>query len=283
MNGFSMIKLTFTIGEVSKLLDIPIDTLRYYDKIGLLPPLKRDENKYRYYDLEQFDSLITIRMLRAMDVPIEQIQRLLADHNLKEIRSLLSSKQKDIERQLIYLTQLSKKLVALNEQFQRFEDSDTIELVKRSSSWVLLTDSIMESGDKRLGSKVQQQFRSINANKEWLAICHIISVVSMEHVIAGQYHTYLNNGILSTFPMEGEAGGFQRLEPCLCARKYAVIDKERYSELDHHYEKMKAFIHRCGLQIAGDSLEINLYNQYNKHYIEIYIPVAEQEGEGDGS
>ncbi|WP_438347505.1 MerR family transcriptional regulator [Paenibacillus sp. FA6] len=271
-----MVKLKFAIGEVSNILSIPIDTLRYYDRIGLLPS-HRDVNKYRYYYLEQFDSLITIRMLRAMDVPIERIQTLLTDDSLNDMRELLSSKQKDIDRQLTYLNHLSQKLDFMKVQFQRFEETDVIELVQSNQSWVFLTDSIMESIDKKLGNKVQQQVRKISAHQEWLAFCHIISIVSMDNLIAGNYHSYLNNGILSTFPMEEDAGVFQKLEPCLCARKCVVIGKDGYTDLDDHYEQMKGFIHKRGLKIAGNSLEINLYNQYNNHYIEIYIPVTDNE------
>ncbi len=272
-----MLKLKFSIGEVSNILGIPIDTLRYYDKIGLLPSHDRDVNKYRYYYLEQFDSLITIRMLRALDVPIERIQVLLTHDSLNDMRELLSSKQKDIDRQLIYLKHLSQKLDFLKDQFQHFEDTDVIELVKSNPSWVFLTDSIMESADRKIGSKVQQKVSKISAHQEWLAFCHIISIVSMDNLIAGKYHNYLNNGILSTFPMEDNSGVFQKLEPCFCARKCVVIGREGYNELDDHYERMKAFIHKRGFKIAGNSLEINLYNQYNNHYIEIYIPVTDNE------
>lgn len=271
-----MLKLKFTIGEVSNILNIPIDTLRYYDKIGLLSP-QRDLNKYRYYYLEQLDSLITIRMLRAMDVPIERIHALLTDDSLNDMHELLVSKQKDIDRQLTYLKNLSQKLDFLKDKFQHFEESDVIELVQSNPSWVLLTDSVMESTDKKLGSKVQQQLSKISAHQEWLAFCHIISIVSKDNLLTGNYHSYLNNGILSTFPMEDDEGVFMRLEPCFCARKCVVISKEGYTALDDHYEKMKTFIHKRGLKIAGNSLEINLYNQYNNHYIEIYIPVIDKE------
>ncbi|MDQ0086708.1 DNA-binding transcriptional MerR regulator [Paenibacillus anaericanus] len=271
-----MLKLKFTIGEVSNILNIPIDTLRYYDKIGLLSP-QRDLNKYRYYYLEQLDSLITIRMLRAMDVPIERIHALLTDDSLNDMHELLVSKQRDIDRQLTYLKNLSQKLDFLKDKFQHFEDSDVIELVQSNPSWVLLTDSVMESTDKKLGSKVQQQLSKISAHQEWLAFCHIISIVSKDNLLTGNYHSYLNNGILSTFPMEDDAGVFMRLEPCFCARKCVVISKEGYTALDDHYEQMKKFIHKRGLKISGNSLEINLYNQYNNHYIEIYIPVIDKE------
>ncbi|MHA0857960.1 MerR family DNA-binding transcriptional regulator [Paenibacillus sp. CMAA1364] len=272
-----MLNLKFTIGEVSNILNIPIDTLRYYDKIGLLSSQDRDANNYRYYFLGQFDSLITIRMLRAMDVPIERIQRLLTDDSLEDLRELLSKKQQEVDQQLTYLKHLSQKLYFLKDQFQRFEDTDVIELVKRNPYWVFLTDSIMESPDKKIGNKVQRNISKISAHQELLAFCHAISIVSMENLMKGNYHSYLNNGILSTFPIEDDMGVFQKLESCLSVRKCVIIRKEEYNDLDEHYKQMEIFIHKRGLKIAGNSLEINLYNQYNKHYIEIYIPVTDKE------
>lgn len=270
------LRLRFTIGEVSQILDIPVDTLRYYDKIGLLTPRERELNNYRYYDLEQFDSLITIRMLRAMEVSIERIQELLKENRLDGIQGLLKEKGEEIARRLVYLSRLSDKLGTLQAQLKRFEDTDTVEVVKTETAWVLLTDSIMESSDRKLGSRVQQQMRRIHSSQEWLAFCHVISIVSKDNLLAGRYHNYLNNGILSTQAMSGDPDTFSRLEPRYCARKYVVIDRDRYAMLDDHYERMKAYIDRRGFRIDGHSLEINLYNQNDKHYIEIQIPVAEK-------
>ncbi|WP_314588202.1 MerR family transcriptional regulator [Paenibacillus terrigena] len=274
--GESALRLRFTIGEVSQILDIPVDTLRYYDRIGLLPPRERETNNYRYYNLEQFDALITIRMLRAMEVPIERIQELLKENRLDGIQGLLKEKGEEIARRLVYLNRLSDKLGTLQVQLKRFEDTDTVEVVKTEPAWVLLTDSIMESSDRKLGSRVQQQVRRIHSSQEWLAFCHVISIVSKDNLLAGRYHNYLNNGILSTQPMSGDSDTFSRLEPRYCARKYVVIDRDHYAMLDDHYERMKVYIDRRGFRIDGHSLEINLYNQNDKHYIEIQIPVAEK-------
>ena len=60
-------KSNFTIGEVSKLFDMNVRTLRYYDSIGLLRPEEVDgETGYRYYSLKQFEALNTIKYLRTL-------------------------------------------------------------------------------------------------------------------------------------------------------------------------------------------------------------------------
>ena len=45
------------IGQVCKLYGISLDTLRHYDKIGLLKPLVTEPSGYRYYYIEQLDIL----------------------------------------------------------------------------------------------------------------------------------------------------------------------------------------------------------------------------------
>ena len=67
-------KELFRIGEVSKLFHISVGILRHYDKMGLLKPEYTDqETGYRYYGIRQFECLNTIRYLRLLDMPLEEI------------------------------------------------------------------------------------------------------------------------------------------------------------------------------------------------------------------
>lgn len=60
-----MDKNLFSIGEVSKIKDITIKTLRYYHKIGILTPKVIDENTgYRYYSIDQFIYIDIIKGFR---------------------------------------------------------------------------------------------------------------------------------------------------------------------------------------------------------------------------
>ncbi|WP_220091179.1 MerR family transcriptional regulator [Paenibacillus sp. MDMC362] len=60
----------FTIGEISKLFQIDIRTLRYYDDIDLFKPATVDHlTNYRYYSVDQFEQLNTILYLKALGIP----------------------------------------------------------------------------------------------------------------------------------------------------------------------------------------------------------------------
>ena len=58
----------FSIGEMSKLMNIPVKTLRYYDEIGLFKPHEVNRHTgYRYYSTEQFEQLDTIISRKSTD------------------------------------------------------------------------------------------------------------------------------------------------------------------------------------------------------------------------
>lgn len=62
-----------TIAEVSKKYDISADTLRYYERIGLLPPVPRNKSGIRNYDEESCGWIELMKCMRAAGVQIEAL------------------------------------------------------------------------------------------------------------------------------------------------------------------------------------------------------------------
>ena len=68
------------IGDFSRLSQVPISTLRYYDEVGLLRPAAIDEvSGYRFYTLEQLPLLNRILALKWLGLSLDQIAQLLAE------------------------------------------------------------------------------------------------------------------------------------------------------------------------------------------------------------
>ena len=64
-----------SIYEFSKLSGIESSTLRYWDEIGLFPPIERSsENNYRYYSPQQMVAVNFIKVLSSIDVPLKTIR-----------------------------------------------------------------------------------------------------------------------------------------------------------------------------------------------------------------
>lgn len=64
----------YTIGQVSKMFNIPVSTLRYYDKEGLFPNMKRASN-IRKFDDSEIETLRIIECLKKSGMEIKDIRR----------------------------------------------------------------------------------------------------------------------------------------------------------------------------------------------------------------
>lgn len=92
----------FRIGEFSKLSQVPVKTLRFYDEMGLFSPAEVDRfTGYRYYSAHQLPRINRILALKDLGFSLEQITRML-DENLSvdTLHGMLRMKQHDIEREI---------------------------------------------------------------------------------------------------------------------------------------------------------------------------------------
>ncbi len=106
------------IGELGEATGVDVETIRYYERSGLLPEPQRQANGYRAYGPLHLERLSFIRHCRALDMPLADIQRLLAffdrpqadcgdinrviDEQLERVRARLKS-MRALEKQLTSL------------------------------------------------------------------------------------------------------------------------------------------------------------------------------------
>lgn len=78
-------KKFFTVGEAAKAARTTSETLRHYDRIGLVKPSKKDEwTNYRYYTEQDIVRLNTVRALQVMDLPLQEIKQVLEFDDFKK-------------------------------------------------------------------------------------------------------------------------------------------------------------------------------------------------------
>lgn len=92
-------KKTFTIQEIANLYNIGVDSIRYYEKKGLISPLRGD-NGYRYYSLDDISRMNIIRDLLGLSFSTEQIKEYLDDFNLDKTLAIMGDESKHIEEEL---------------------------------------------------------------------------------------------------------------------------------------------------------------------------------------
>ncbi|HLA86797.1 MAG TPA: MerR family transcriptional regulator [Anaerolineales bacterium] len=78
----------FTVKRLSKMAGVTPRTLHHYDDIGLLKPSHVGNNSYRYYGEESLLRLQQILFHREMDMPLENIRKIMGCHDFDALKAL---------------------------------------------------------------------------------------------------------------------------------------------------------------------------------------------------
>lgn len=106
-------KKYFSVGEAAKAARTTSETLRHYDRIGLVKPSKKDEwTNYRYYTEQDIVRLNTVRALQLMDLPLQEIKKVLEYDDLEKIVEFLAQAEKKADEKIKAL-QYSKAKIRL--------------------------------------------------------------------------------------------------------------------------------------------------------------------------
>ena len=108
-----------TVGEMARLNHISEQTLRLYDKRGLLSPSFRGENGYRYYDIKQSAVLDIIQYMKSLGISLKEIGRQLENRDLGRIEAALREKQRQTEEEIRLLKCQRRALERTVESFAR--------------------------------------------------------------------------------------------------------------------------------------------------------------------
>ena len=112
-----------TIAEVSRKYEISADTLRYYERIGLIPPVPRTKSGLRDYDEESCGWVELMKCMRAAGVQIEALIEYVAlfqqgDDTIDARKALLIEQR---EQLLARMEDMQKSLDRLNLKIERYE------------------------------------------------------------------------------------------------------------------------------------------------------------------
>ncbi|WP_392562980.1 Cd(II)/Pb(II)-responsive transcriptional regulator [Orbus sturtevantii] len=118
------------IGELANAAGCTTETIRFYEKIGLLPEADRTQSNYRVYAKKHLERLVFIRNCRALEMSHDEIRTLItimdgAPNQLEHqsAHSLLASHLQHIDQRIEELTSLRKQLVSLQQHCHPSDES----------------------------------------------------------------------------------------------------------------------------------------------------------------
>lgn len=275
-----MNKRLFSIGEMARLFHLSVSSIRHYESCGLIKPEYVDpDTGYRYYSPRQFESFNTIRYLRTLDMPLDDIEDFLHDRDIDKIEEKLSRQKVLVAEKQQELARIERKIDA---QMQRLRDAQNavlgrIEIVRVPACHIFWTEN----------HTTAQEPENLDLSTCDLAAAQTEAIIflgkvgfsiSEKHLKEKQYDQY--DG---TFLLLDEAdrfdGALLSLPETLCVR---VRFHGHHLQSPEQYRRLERFMAEHRLRLSGFSREITLIDQgftgdTGKFVTEICIPVTEEE------
>lgn len=273
-------KELFQIGDVAKMFHLSVSSLRHYERLGILTPEYTDPHTgYRYYSTRQFECLNTIRYLRLLDTPLDQIGAFLKNREIGHIQELLyqqkaavAAKRRELEVVERKITHRLKQLEdALSSQLDeiRLTAAPSRRIVRIRSALSIGSDFDLEPFIRQLEEK--QTDAMIFLGKIGIGI-------TKERLLQKQYDQY---GIVFLLldPEDDYTGQIEELPPEICV---TVRFRGSHPEAAAQYERLDAFLAEHQLEITGFSREITMIDygltcDTQKFVTEIQIPIQPME------
>ena len=254
----------FSIGELSKLYQIPIKTLRYYDDIQLLKPAIIDPNNhYRYYSVEQLIVVDLIKNSKLMGLSLAEIKEAISQElSIAQIEAMVSQQIEAYEAKIKGMQHIQESMkqylgiitqskahplgeVQIHEEHTRWCRGYPYRSESVEETEVNLRKAFLESKQEK--PKVYPIF---GASSSW------DSYVLEKHIAYRDIKEYLYD---EEVKKDNEV-------TTLKAGRYAVIyfDAPAYDK-SIYYEKIKAFIDRHHLEVEGNFNETWLIPRLDHH------------------
>lgn len=113
------------ITQLAKLRNVTTETLRHYDRIGLLKPEYVDEfTGYRYYSMNQVELFDTIIDLKNLGLPLKDIAAYMSSRNIGNTYALLTSKESDLKREIAEKQKQLKQILQKIQYLEQIRDMD---------------------------------------------------------------------------------------------------------------------------------------------------------------
>ena len=155
------------ISQVAKNYGISANTLRYYEQIGLIKSIRKDDNAYRFYDEETVKQLYFIVLLRKLRISVKQIKDILNNQNAVEVINIFKQNIDELDEQITALSTVKSILARFVDELQKMADIHLkLDLLKdKTIISVVNALSFSENKINNIKEKVSMEMENISMNE----------------------------------------------------------------------------------------------------------------------
>ena len=150
--------MEYTITQLAKLSHVTTRTLRYYDAIGLLKPIKKIEGNVRVYGEKEVDQLQQIFFFKTFLVPLKEIKRIMLHQDYKEVLIL----EEHLRKLQIQVTQMTQLMNTLTQTIAYKKGEVTM---KNEEKFKGLKQKMLQENEEKYGEEIRQKYGEERVNQ----------------------------------------------------------------------------------------------------------------------
>lgn len=255
--------IKLTVSQFAKLHNVNKRTLHYYDEIGIFSPDYKGENGYRYYDYMQGVDFEYIKMLKELNMGLDEIKRYIDNPNEEDFKEIAEVKIKEIDQEMRTLNRrrevLEDKLNKLN-KCDDLRKKNSVKVIECEEQKFFYTPFKFEDDDlKQLISHIKDVWTVDEYCKG------IGSFVSVEKIQRGEFEEYDGLFIEMLDDIDSKNTIIKPKGKYICA--YHMGD---WDTLPDFYDEIVKYAEENNLTLVGYSFEIGM-NDFAISDMEDYI------------
>lgn len=244
------------IGEVARLFNLSVGTLRHYEQMGLLDPAHIDPaSGYRYYGSRQLSTLNTISHLRVLDLPLAQIREFVTTRDMDLMQRQLTRQQELIEHKRRELERMSRKIdqrLALLHDALHAELDTIREIEAPELRCAVLHERVNPTDAYALGWHIRQLQQGQHETFAYLGNLGV--GISPERLAAGDFDGYDEVFLL----LDDTDDYLGDVEVRSAARCLTISFRGTHGQAASRYEQLLGYMREHDLTPTGPSREIAL-------------------------
>jgi DNA-binding transcriptional MerR regulator len=255
----------FRIGEFSKLVQVPVPTLRFYDQVGLLRPVNVDRaTAYRYYSAEQLPRAHRILALKGLGLSLDQIADVLTERlSVEQMRGMLRLRQAQLNTEL---AERQNQLVSVETRLRQIEREEQLSaydvVLKQVESKLVASIRTILPTHSAVGALFPEVYEAIGSQ--------VATALGPHPGEAGQTLVLWYDTEHKEEDVDGAAAfilrcrvpdaGRMRVHELPGGTVAATIHHGSYATMGDAHEAVITWIDSNGYRIAGPDREVYLYN-----------------------
>ncbi len=214
--------MEYTINKLAKLAGISTRTLRYYDELGLLSPVRLSSNGYRIYGQKEVMRLQQILFYRELGISLDNIKNIILSDNFDSVEALQSH--------LISLLAKRKQLDLLIANVEKSIKAEKGEIImKDQEKFEGFIEKMVDENEQKYGEEIRKKYGDDIVNR---SNAKLKGMTSEQYAQLEALSLELNNTLKAAFE-QGKPEGALAQKACELHKKWLCYFWDDYSKEAH--------------------------------------------------